>query len=227
MTFDKKLLQLRQQNKFSQESLAERLGVSRQSVSKWELGTCMPDVDLIIKISDIFAVTLDALLKEEGCQDNELLISDRKENRFDSDFLVFLKKAKYKTYASNAGHVESSRINSVDLSFKSTPYTYLDTYLGRTQFAGEEAVWQLEHPIWSMNYMGRVLDEVFSGDFLKESLRNTPDECPLRGPVYYAKGNYTYLCDVQGDIEWFQGREMIFLGDKKIYECYFHGGKII
>ena len=61
MTFSEKIQRLRRENGLSQEQLAERLNVSRQAVSKWELGT-LPDVDNLIKISRFFDCSLDYLL---------------------------------------------------------------------------------------------------------------------------------------------------------------------
>ncbi len=52
---------LRKKNGFTQETLAEQIGVSTQSVSKWETGTNMPDVMLLPVIADVFGVTVDAL----------------------------------------------------------------------------------------------------------------------------------------------------------------------
>ena len=49
----------------TQEKLAERMGVSRQTVSKWETGEAVPDVDKLLELSGFFSCTLDALLKEE------------------------------------------------------------------------------------------------------------------------------------------------------------------
>ena len=103
---------------------------------------------------------------------------------------------------------------------------YHDSYLGSGKFAGEEALYIKEKPYWSMNYIGRVTGENFSGDFLKEALLHVPFEKPFRGPEYYSNGDYTYHCDVDGDFEWFQGRETICHNGKEIYECYFHGGLI-
>ena len=56
---------LRKQRGWSQEELAQQLSVSRQSVSKWESGASVPDLDKILKMSEIFDVSTDALLKEE------------------------------------------------------------------------------------------------------------------------------------------------------------------
>lgn len=63
MKFNEKLYTLRKAANITQTELAERLNVSRQAVSRWEMGTAKPEVDTIIAISDIFGVTLDELLK--------------------------------------------------------------------------------------------------------------------------------------------------------------------
>lgn len=60
-----KIIKLRKQNGWSQEELAMQLGISRQSVSKWESGNAIPDLDKIIKMSNIFGVSTDYLLKDE------------------------------------------------------------------------------------------------------------------------------------------------------------------
>lgn len=60
-----KIMELRKRNGMSQEALAEKLDVSRQSVSKWETGESVPDLDRIIKLSEIFGVSTDYLLKNE------------------------------------------------------------------------------------------------------------------------------------------------------------------
>lgn len=60
-----KIIRLRKKNGWSQEELAERLKVSRQSVSKWEGAQSVPDLDKILQLSKIFGVSIDYLLKEE------------------------------------------------------------------------------------------------------------------------------------------------------------------
>ncbi|MCD7800855.1 MAG: helix-turn-helix domain-containing protein [Ruminococcus sp.] len=57
-----KLLKLRKLNNLSQEELAERLGISRQAVSKWERGEASPDTDNLIQLSNLYRVSLDELL---------------------------------------------------------------------------------------------------------------------------------------------------------------------
>ena len=70
MDFNNRLYQLRKQKGFSQEELANRLNVSRQTVSKWEVGDSTPDMEKLIAISDLFDVSLDNLVmgKEDDAQ---------------------------------------------------------------------------------------------------------------------------------------------------------------
>lgn len=66
MAFASKLQQIRQENDISQEAFAELLGVSRQSVSKWERGKGYPEIDKLIFISEHFNISLDELLKDSS-----------------------------------------------------------------------------------------------------------------------------------------------------------------
>lgn len=69
MDFSEKLLTLRKANDLTQEQLAEKLDVSRQSVSKWESGQASPELEKIIAMSAIFDVTTDYLLKSSEIDD--------------------------------------------------------------------------------------------------------------------------------------------------------------
>lgn len=65
MLLSEKITELRKKQGWSQEELAQKLDISRQSVSKWESGGAMPDLDKIIKLSSIFGVSTDYLLKDD------------------------------------------------------------------------------------------------------------------------------------------------------------------
>ena len=65
MIFADKLIDLRKRCGWSQEELADRLGVPRQSISKWESAQSVPDMNRILKLSEIFGVSTDYLLKDE------------------------------------------------------------------------------------------------------------------------------------------------------------------
>lgn len=139
------------------------------------------------------------------------------------DFLINAKRA---TYAGKGAETSSSRMKSHDLIYRDGEMTYYDTYLGGERFAGEEALWVADKPYWAMNYIGRVTGEDFSGDFLKAALLEVPFETPYRGPSAYSDGDYSYECSVQGEFDWFQGKETICFKGNEIYECFFHGGTI-
>jgi len=64
MTLGEKILLLRKQNSMTQEQLAERLAITRQTVSKWELGESEPDITYLIQLSEIFQATTDYLIKD-------------------------------------------------------------------------------------------------------------------------------------------------------------------
>ena len=64
------LKDLRVKNKYSQEKLGELLGLSRQSISKWEQGYAVPDTENLLKLSELYGISVDTLLKC-GEQENE------------------------------------------------------------------------------------------------------------------------------------------------------------
>lgn len=221
MILSEKLSLLRKQNGLSQEELADKLNIARQTVSKWENGLAIPELDALIGLSKLYGISLDRIVKDDDECNRALKKSPEVEQ---SDLVSFLIRAKQKTYAGHGAEVAPSRPASHDLRYEEGNLLYIDTFLGGEKFTGEEALWKDEVPLWSMNYSGRVTGENFSGDFLKEALFNVPTAAPYRGPVIYKNGDYSYHCKVDGSFEWFQGYEEIFYLDKKIYELYFHGG---
>ena len=65
MTFAEKLKSIRKQVGMSQELLAEKIGVSRQAVTKWETGAGIPDIENMISISNLFNISIDELICNE------------------------------------------------------------------------------------------------------------------------------------------------------------------
>ena len=65
MTLGQRIVSLRGERGWSQEDLAQALEVSRQSVSKWETDRSVPELDKLIKLSDLFGLTLDQLVRGE------------------------------------------------------------------------------------------------------------------------------------------------------------------
>ena len=220
MIFSEKLQLLRKNKGLTQEKLAETLDVSRQAVAKWESGQVYPDISNLIQISKLFHVTVDYLVKDQEC-----IVNCFDDSCPDLEKLVeFRLEANINTYAACINQVDSTRYDSHDFSYSKGSYTYHDSYVGSEQFAGEEAIWYKGKSQYAMNYMGRVLDQEFSGIFLKEALCKADKKMPYRGPEYYQSGEYTYKCNAVGNFKWFQGYEEIYYNNKKVYECYFHGG---
>lgn len=93
MELSEKILTLRKSKDLTQEQLAERLGISRQSISKWESGQAIPELEKIVKLSGIFDVTTDYLLKTSEIdelsikteilekQQQQILIREEKRNK--------------------------------------------------------------------------------------------------------------------------------------------------
>ena len=79
MILANKIMALRKKNGWSQEELAEKVGVSRQSVSKWESMQSIPDLDKILVLAQVFGVSTDYLLKEELEEEETVLYPDMPE----------------------------------------------------------------------------------------------------------------------------------------------------
>lgn len=94
MMFSERLKSEREKKGWSQAELAEKLHVSRQSVSKWETGKNYPSIEVIIDLSDLFGVTIDELLrsddelKDKVIQDSKQLAHPKWKVLFDSLFML-------------------------------------------------------------------------------------------------------------------------------------------
>lgn len=78
MTFGEKIQKLRKQQGLSQEALAEKVTVTRQTISKWELDQSTPDLEFIAQLSSIFGVSADYLIREELVEPNALPFQKKK-----------------------------------------------------------------------------------------------------------------------------------------------------
>ncbi|GAA0428936.1 hypothetical protein GCM10008934_18240 [Virgibacillus salarius] len=76
ISFGHKIKSLREKNGLSQENLAKQLNVSRQAVYKWETNKGYPDIVNLIRISDIFEVTLDELIREDKDLQDKITIDE-------------------------------------------------------------------------------------------------------------------------------------------------------
>ena len=96
MTFGERLQALRQRAGMSQDALAERLGVSRQAVSRWERDETMPETDKVIALADLFGVTTDYLLRPQPeSSETETQKPPREKTDWLERFLAFAKRKWY------------------------------------------------------------------------------------------------------------------------------------
>lgn len=92
MNFSDNLKKIRKEHHLSQEQLADKLGVSRQSVSKWESSLAYPEMDKLIQISKLFQVNLDDLLNCDIEEKNKEIRSKNSLNKYIDSFLDFITK---------------------------------------------------------------------------------------------------------------------------------------
>src|SRR6056297_2501503 len=71
MSIEESIYELRKKNNLSQGELASKMDVSRQSISKWETGQSVPDLKNIIKLSEIFNVTVDEIVKDKNINESK------------------------------------------------------------------------------------------------------------------------------------------------------------
>ena len=95
MDFGEQIKSIRQKEKLTQEQFAMKLNVSRQAVSNWENNKNLPDIGMLILMSDVFEISLDYLIKGENKMNNmtEKVIKDGSETR----------KAKYNMVCDRSG----------------------------------------------------------------------------------------------------------------------------
>lgn len=87
MILGKRIKEEREKHNWTQSELANLLHVSRQSVSKWELGTAYPDIERLIQISNLFKVSLDSLIKGDDHFQKQIKVQKPKYGMTIWDFL--------------------------------------------------------------------------------------------------------------------------------------------
>ena len=90
MKFEEKLIRLRKKNALSQEELAEKLNVTRQTISKWELGQTKPDSEKLMEIAKIFNVSTDELLNESESNFNTVKKNQNTDNGKRNTIIVII-----------------------------------------------------------------------------------------------------------------------------------------
>lgn len=145
------------------------------------------------------------------------------------ELTLFLIEAKKKTFASNLSFPRLKLDGSKEYTYRKGFFVYQDNYFGSSLDTGRELVFFKGTLLWSMSYRGGMIqgEETLSKScfsFLKECLRNPPQEFPVRGPCYYKNKNFVYINFWKGTLEDFVGEERIFFGKKQVYFRNYLGG---
>lgn len=80
MKFHEKLIKLRKSNGYTQEVLAEKLGVSRQAVARWEAGETTPDMKMLLGICEVFSVSADYMIHDDYESHEDIPVVKEKNN---------------------------------------------------------------------------------------------------------------------------------------------------
>ena len=77
MILGQRIKEEREKRQWTQDYLAETLNVSRQAISKWEVGSTYPDIDRLVQISNLFDITLDSLIKGDDSLKKSIVITKK------------------------------------------------------------------------------------------------------------------------------------------------------
>ena len=144
---------------------------------------------------------------------------------------AFILAAKQATYVGSGQKLLSYRLGSHDLQYFEGDWAYHDSYLGESDFIGEEAVYFRGQVVWAMNYFGRILrperiTSAQAGQMIKVSLTKMYAEGRFLGGFEHTEGGLTYVDTSEGDEVDFTGREWILREGEKVYELVYHGGLV-
>ncbi len=145
------------------------------------------------------------------------------------DLEHFVVRAKQAAYVGKGQKLLPYRLGSIDLQHVEGDWAYHDSYLGESDFIGQEIVYFRREPVWGMNYFGFILrDDLITaekaGQVIQESLSRLYAEGRFLGGFSHEVGGYRYSDASDGDVRRFSGRERIFRGNEPVYGLVYHGG---
>jgi hypothetical protein len=144
------------------------------------------------------------------------------------DFIVQAKRA---YYVGSGKPAEPSRLGSHDLTFESGDWSYRDSYVGGTDFLGQETVWHRGRPVWAMSYYGYIMrpdliDAQRAGETIKAALSAMYAEGRFLGGFEWTGPNGQYVDASEGEFGHFRGREVILVGGVDAYALEYFGGMV-
>jgi hypothetical protein len=147
------------------------------------------------------------------------------------DLERFIARAKHATYVGGGKKLLPYRLGSRDLQYDEGEWVYHDSYLGESNFIGQELVYYRHEPIWGMNYFGYILkpDRITAaqaGQVIMASLGRLYQEGRFLGGFAHVVDRFRYVDTNDGDVRRFTGKEHIDEDDQVVYELVYHGGEI-
>jgi len=144
---------------------------------------------------------------------------------------AFIIRAKSASYVGSGQHLLPYRLGSQDLQFIDGDWAYHDSYVGNSDFIGEEIVYYQRQVVWGMNYFGYILqpDRITSaraGHVIKVSLTRLYQEGRFLGGFEHTIDDLRYVDTNEGDFQLFHGKEWIEREGQVVYELLYHGGLI-
>ncbi|NLX11719.1 MAG: hypothetical protein GXY36_18900 [Chloroflexi bacterium] len=144
---------------------------------------------------------------------------------------AFILRAKTATYVGGGAKLLPYRLGSKDLQFRDGDWAYHDSYVGESDFMGEELVYYQDQVVWGMNYFGRILRPDLTtaaemGQMIMQSLSRMYAEGRFLGAFEHSAGSLRYVDSNSGDVTFFTGLETIYRDDEPVYELVYHGGLI-
>ncbi len=148
------------------------------------------------------------------------------------ELTAFVVAAKAATYAGDGAKLLPYRLGSHDLQFTQGPWAYHDSYVGGTDFQGQEVVYRDGEPVWAMSYYGylvdpEALDAATAGQVIKRALTALYAQGRFLGGWRTEALGYDYVDVTAGDVGRFTGWERIERAGRMLYELRYLGGRIL
>lgn len=145
MPFNEKLIELRKKAGLSQEELAHKLGVSRQSISKWELGVCEPTIAKLQNIAILFNVSFDYLINDNTSTDETT-----SDNKFNSNTKPTVNKLSFNYWSV---FIVLGFIGIVICIIIPYVFEHLYCYTGHSGFLGYLEDWCGGAIVWKLSFV--------------------------------------------------------------------------
>ncbi len=147
------------------------------------------------------------------------------------EMIHFILLAKQSSYVGGGKKLLAYRLGSHDLQFFMEDWAYHDSYLGESDFIGEEIVYHYSKVVWGMNYFGQILrpEKITSaqaGKVIQVSLSAMYQSGRFLGGFNHTVGEFVYTDTNDGDALAFTGKEWISLDGEVVYQLVYHGGLV-